>query len=131
MVPEKRAAAKRRRTSGEDKPREGDEDRQLQTEEEKETATGEAIEGTNFASLEKVTDEKSPVVVFAHGAGAPSSSDWMIRFKFFLNQIMVLIFFIIIIIFFFLAFVKYEIIENFKLNNNTIPVDGRTCCARH
>ena len=26
-------------------------------------------------------DEKlSPVVVFAHGAGAPSSSDWMIRF---------------------------------------------------
>lgn len=25
--------------------------------------------------------EKSPVVVFAHGAGAPSSSDWMIRWK--------------------------------------------------
>nr|GEY68383.1 KAT8 regulatory NSL complex subunit 3 [Tanacetum cinerariifolium] len=23
----------------------------------------------------------SPVVVFAHGAGAPSSSDWMIRWK--------------------------------------------------
>ncbi|KAM1736559.1 hypothetical protein ACFX12_014903 [Malus domestica] len=29
------------------------------------------------------TPEKlSPVVVFAHGAGAPSSSDWMIRFLF-------------------------------------------------
>ncbi|KAM1376634.1 hypothetical protein PS1_038625 [Malus domestica] len=29
------------------------------------------------SALEKV----SPVVVFAHGAGAPSSSDWMIRWK--------------------------------------------------
>ncbi|XP_073131792.1 uncharacterized protein [Henckelia pumila] len=25
--------------------------------------------------------EKAPVIVFAHGAGAPSSSDWMIRWK--------------------------------------------------
>jgi len=24
----------------------------------------------------------SPVVIFAHGAGAPSSSDWMLRFHF-------------------------------------------------
>lgn len=26
----------------------------------------------------------SPVVIFAHGAGAPSSSDWMLRLRFFL-----------------------------------------------
>ncbi|CAK7335699.1 unnamed protein product [Dovyalis caffra] len=32
-------------------------------------------EGTNHKS------SSSPVVVFAHGAGAPSSSDWMIRWK--------------------------------------------------
>lgn len=25
----------------------------------------------------------SPVVIFAHGAGAPSSSDWMLRLRFF------------------------------------------------
>lgn len=94
MAPAKRAA-KRRRTSGEDKSREGDEGRGRQREEE--TATGEAIEARNIASLEKVANyEKSPVVVFAHGAGAPSSSDWMIRFNFFLNRIMVLICFSII-----------------------------------
>lgn len=33
----------------------------------------------------KVNEESeipcSPVVIFAHGAGAPSSSDWMIRWK--------------------------------------------------
>lgn len=28
-----------------------------------------------------VAEKKSPVVVFAHGAGAPSSSDWMLRWK--------------------------------------------------
>ncbi|KAB1670181.1 hypothetical protein ES319_1Z192200v1 [Gossypium barbadense] len=26
-----------------------------------------------------IQDNASPLVVFAHGAGAPSSSDWMIR----------------------------------------------------
>ncbi|MCI12396.1 KAT8 regulatory NSL complex subunit 3-like, partial [Trifolium medium] len=25
--------------------------------------------------------QMSPVVIFAHGAGAPSSSDWMLRWK--------------------------------------------------
>lgn len=30
-------------------------------------------------TLTKKKGEKSPVIVFAHGAGAPSSSDWMIR----------------------------------------------------
>lgn len=34
---------------------------------------------TDHDSLEKKKNN-SPVVVFAHGAGAPSSSDWMIRF---------------------------------------------------
>ncbi|KAM7531392.1 hypothetical protein LguiB_034802 [Lonicera macranthoides] len=32
-------------------------------------------------SLEKKKKNNFPVVVFAHGAGAPSSSDWMIRWK--------------------------------------------------
>ncbi|XP_057968244.1 uncharacterized protein LOC131157855 [Malania oleifera] len=31
--------------------------------------------------LDKDASSPSPVVVFAHGAGAPSSSDWMIRWK--------------------------------------------------
>ncbi|KAJ6308017.1 hypothetical protein OIU76_017731 [Salix suchowensis] len=34
-------------------------------------------EGTN----ENDKSSTSPVVVFAHGAGAPSSSDWMLRWK--------------------------------------------------
>lgn len=39
-------------------------------------------EGTEKScALTKKKGEKSPVVVFAHGAGAPSSSDWMIRWK--------------------------------------------------
>lgn len=39
------------------------------------------VSATSSSTLEKL----SPVVVFAHGAGAPSSSDWMIRslFSFF------------------------------------------------
>ncbi|KAJ7945031.1 KAT8 regulatory NSL complex subunit 3 [Quillaja saponaria] len=38
--------------------------------------------GENDTSSSPSTLEKlSPVVVFAHGAGAPSSSDWMIRWK--------------------------------------------------
>ncbi|VVA35709.1 PREDICTED: alpha/beta hydrolase [Prunus dulcis] len=35
------------------------------------------VSATSSSTLEKL----SPVVVFAHGAGAPSSSDWMIRWK--------------------------------------------------
>ena len=27
-------------------------------------------------------ENKAPVVVFAHGAGAPSSSEWMLRYIF-------------------------------------------------
>ncbi|KAI3505288.1 hypothetical protein L1887_27335 [Cichorium endivia] len=33
------------------------------------------------SSLVKKNNNNSPVVVFAHGAGAPSSSEWMIRWK--------------------------------------------------
>ncbi|XP_040988071.1 KAT8 regulatory NSL complex subunit 3 [Juglans microcarpa x Juglans regia] len=33
------------------------------------------------SSLPLALEETSPVVVFAHGAGAPSSSEWMIRWK--------------------------------------------------
>ncbi|RVX04150.1 hypothetical protein CK203_015661 [Vitis vinifera] len=33
--------------------------------------------GSSSSSPEKMT----PVLVFAHGAGAPSSSDWMVRWK--------------------------------------------------
>lgn len=29
----------------------------------------------------EISSYSSPVVIFAHGAGAPSSSDWMIRWK--------------------------------------------------
>lgn len=42
------------------------------------TATATAVESSpNGAETEE--KKMSPVVVFAHGAGAPSSSDWMIR----------------------------------------------------
>lgn len=30
----------------------------------------------------EISSYSSPVVIFAHGAGAPSSSDWMIRYAF-------------------------------------------------
>nr|XP_043630896.1 KAT8 regulatory NSL complex subunit 3 [Erigeron canadensis] len=39
-----------------------------------------STEGENKKVLQK-RNKNSPVVVFAHGAGAPSSSDWMIRWK--------------------------------------------------
>ncbi|KAL4565442.1 hypothetical protein LXL04_029537 [Taraxacum kok-saghyz] len=32
-------------------------------------------------SSKKINNNSSPVVVFAHGAGAPSSSEWMIRWR--------------------------------------------------
>ncbi|XP_078427967.1 alpha/beta-Hydrolases superfamily protein [Wolffia australiana] len=32
-------------------------------------------------AVDRTQGNKSPVVVFAHGAGAPSSSEWMIRWK--------------------------------------------------
>lgn len=36
--------------------------------------------GNTSAPPSPTLEKLSPVVVFAHGAGAPSSSDWMIRF---------------------------------------------------
>ncbi|KAL0312478.1 UNVERIFIED_CONTAM: hypothetical protein Sradi_5647100 [Sesamum radiatum] len=46
-------------------------------EEEEERTTGGGVDEGGEKSVEK--SEKIPVVVFAHGAGAPSSSDWMVR----------------------------------------------------
>lgn len=40
--------------------------------------------GHTSATPSSTLEKLSPVVVFAHGAGAPSSSDWMKRFSFFL-----------------------------------------------
>lgn len=40
----------------------------------------EEITGDTSAPLPP-PEESSPLVVFAHGAGAPSSSDWMIRYN--------------------------------------------------
>lgn len=37
--------------------------------------------GSSSSSPEKMT----PVLVFAHGAGAPSSSDWMVRYFIFIS----------------------------------------------
>ena len=78
MAPAKRAS-KRRRTSSQNEPKEEEnEDQQQQGEEE--AATNDTTKAIDIAPLEKGPNEKSPVIVFAHGAGAPSSSDWMIRF---------------------------------------------------
>ncbi|KMT11934.1 hypothetical protein BVRB_5g098980 [Beta vulgaris subsp. vulgaris] len=38
-------------------------------------------ESQNDAVKSSNLEELSPLVVFAHGAGAPSTSDWMIRWK--------------------------------------------------
>ncbi|XP_020546891.1 KAT8 regulatory NSL complex subunit 3 isoform X2 [Sesamum indicum] len=48
-------------------------------EEEEEQTTGGGVDEGSEKSVEK--SEKCPVVVFAHGAGAPSSSDFMVRWK--------------------------------------------------
>ncbi|KAK2966503.1 hypothetical protein RJ640_019032 [Escallonia rubra] len=57
-------ASKRRRTDQKEVNKE---------EEEEEEKHGEVVE--------KKKKKNAPVVVFAHGAGAPSTSDWMIRWK--------------------------------------------------
>lgn len=63
-----RRASKRRRTVQKE---EAAEDRKKQQVEEEEKE----------AEVNGSSKNKSPVVVFAHGAGAPSTSDWMIRWK--------------------------------------------------
>lgn len=66
-------ASKRRRTSGQNLHN----DPKEQTEEEgREETTADSS-----ASVKGKKDSSSPVIVFAHGAGAPSSSDWMVRWK--------------------------------------------------
>ncbi|CAI9772657.1 unnamed protein product [Fraxinus pennsylvanica] len=68
-------ASKRRRTNL----------NELKGEEEEDKKQEEIIETCNRKTIEKLSTEenkgKSPLVVFAHGAGAPSSSDWMVRWK--------------------------------------------------
>lgn len=65
-------ASKRRRLNGNElKGKEEDK----QVEQIMETGTGKTIEKLSTGE----NKGKSPLVVFAHGAGAPSSSDWMVR----------------------------------------------------
>ncbi|CAA2965737.1 KAT8 regulatory NSL complex subunit 3 isoform X2 [Olea europaea subsp. europaea] len=67
-------ASKRRRLNGNElKGKEEDK----QVEQIMETGTGKTIEKLSTGE----NKGKSPLVVFAHGAGAPSSSDWMVRWK--------------------------------------------------
>ncbi|KAF4353186.1 hypothetical protein F8388_014654 [Cannabis sativa] len=48
---------------------------------------GADIDAVDTSSPPSSTLEKlSPVIVFAHGAGAPSTSDWMIRWKYMLGK---------------------------------------------
>ncbi|GER57554.1 alpha/beta-Hydrolases superfamily protein [Striga asiatica] len=53
-----------------------------QEEEEEQSAQKVDEDSENLAekSEKRETKEKSPVIVLAHGAGAPSSSDWMIKY---------------------------------------------------
>lgn len=51
------------------------------------TNQGKDDAGDTSSPPSSTLEQLSPVVVFAHGAGAPSSSDWMIRFCFFLSLI--------------------------------------------
>ncbi|KAH7839197.1 hypothetical protein Vadar_000967 [Vaccinium darrowii] len=45
------------------------------------TATVQTIESSPNGTEKDKKKKMSPLVVFAHGAGAPSSSDWMIRWR--------------------------------------------------
>lgn len=94
MAPPAKRASKRRRTSNKEEPKEEEgrtsnkdepkeEDDNRKGQQVEETATGgDTAKAIKVTSAEKGTNGKSPVIVFAHGAGAPSSSDWMIRFSF-------------------------------------------------
>ncbi|KAE8693878.1 Alpha/beta-Hydrolases superfamily protein isoform 2 [Hibiscus syriacus] len=42
---------------------------------------GQTVDGESPSKSALTQEKSSPVVVFAHGAGAPSSSDWMIKWK--------------------------------------------------
>ncbi|KAL3499236.1 hypothetical protein ACH5RR_038329 [Cinchona calisaya] len=74
-------ASKRRRTSSQSlkpEPKEVINDENLPEEEEED---GEEMAAHIDSSEKGKKDISSPVIVFAHGAGAPSSSDWMVRWK--------------------------------------------------
>ncbi|CAK9163053.1 unnamed protein product [Ilex paraguariensis] len=66
-------SSKRKRTS----QNEANEDK----EEQNNTNTTDNTSDDLVKKKKKNTNKNSPVVIFAHGAGAPSSSDWMIRWK--------------------------------------------------
>lgn len=61
-------ASKRRRKSHDNPPEEAEQEQPPQSEE----SDGDIKKSAGI----------SPVVVLAHGAGAPSSSDWMVRYHF-------------------------------------------------
>ncbi|KAK6158362.1 hypothetical protein DH2020_005676 [Rehmannia glutinosa] len=70
-------ASKRRRTNQNAQPKEVEEEAQP-------PVTGEVDENSEKSiekSAKNVNEDELPVVVLAHGAGAPSSSEWMIRWK--------------------------------------------------
>ncbi|KAL3844491.1 hypothetical protein ACJIZ3_001894 [Penstemon smallii] len=75
MAATKRASKRRRMNRNEPKAEENEEELP------RVEVTAENSTKTEEISEEKEKKEKTPVIVFAHGAGAPSSSDWMIRWK--------------------------------------------------
>ncbi|XP_027182832.1 KAT8 regulatory NSL complex subunit 3 [Coffea eugenioides] len=66
-------ASKRRRTSSQSLENDPKEQNAEEGREETTVNTSASVKGKK--------DNSSPVIVFAHGAGAPSSSDWMVRWK--------------------------------------------------
>ncbi|XP_027085595.1 uncharacterized protein [Coffea arabica] len=66
-------ASKRRRTSSQSLENDPKEQNAEEWREEMTVNTSASVKGKK--------DNSSPVIVFAHGAGAPSSSDWMVRWK--------------------------------------------------
>ncbi|KAL6501752.1 hypothetical protein OROGR_026885 [Orobanche gracilis] len=69
-------ASKRRRTNQDVQHEEEEEEKQSLSRE-----VGENCKNLIEKSEEEEKKDKFPVIVLAHGAGAPSSSDWMIRWK--------------------------------------------------
>ncbi|CAI9094287.1 OLC1v1029999C1 [Oldenlandia corymbosa var. corymbosa] len=81
---EARRSSKRRRTSGE--TQKFHEERKEEEEEQQQSAKDDTRKPLTAGLSDNVGRNKSPVIVFAHGAGAPSSSDWMISWKKMLHE---------------------------------------------
>ncbi|KAL6502411.1 hypothetical protein OROHE_024689 [Orobanche hederae] len=73
-------ASKRRRTN-QDVQHEEEEEEEGEEKQPSSRGVGENCENLIEKSEKEEKKEKFPVIVLAHGAGAPSSSDWMIRWK--------------------------------------------------